>query len=188
MTNRPARCFQRRMGTRALRVPGRKKRRSGSQRTLESYGMRKSSGKRRSHEPGCLRAHSTGVSGREPSAITIGARMSCLSSFYRFLMRMGIVRSNPCDMLERPKTQTAPPRGLTPEQVRTVLAAMPDTLKSRRDRAIILTLLLTGRRRSEVLNLKAGVVRRRDTRIEGNSRLHSRRSMRRAPFCRSEGP
>ena len=69
---------------------------------------------------------------------------------------MGIVSSNPCDMLERPKTQTAPPRGLSSEQVRTLLAAMPDTLKSRRDRAIVLTLLLTGRRRSEVLNLKAG--------------------------------
>ena len=141
-----------------------KQRRSGSQRTLESYyGMLKhffrSSGKTPEEvtsQDVFGFAHSTGVSGREPSAITIGARMSCLSSFYRFLMRMGIVSSNPCDMLERPKTQTAPPRGLTPEQVRTVLAAMPDTLKSRRDRAIIRTLLLTGRRRSEVLNLKAG--------------------------------
>ena len=141
-----------------------KQRRSGSQRTLESYyGMLKhffrSSGKTPEEvtsQDVFSFAYATGLSGREPSAITIGARMSCLSSFYRFLMRMGIVSSNPSDMLERPKTQTAPPRGLSPEQVRTLIAAIPDTVKGRRDRAIVLTLLLTGRRRSEVLNLKAG--------------------------------
>ncbi len=49
---------------------------------------------------------------------------------------MGMIQFNPCDQLERPKVQQSPP-GL-------------------RDRAIILTLTLTGRRRSEVPNLKAG--------------------------------
>ena len=141
-----------------------KERRSGSRRTLESYyGMLKHFFRTCAKTPEEVTsqdvfsyAHATGLSGREPSAITVGARMSCLSSFYRFLMRMGIVTSNPCDALERPKTQTAPPRGLRPEQVRSLLVAIPDTLKGHRDRAIVLTLLLTGRRRSEVLNLKAG--------------------------------
>ena len=140
-----------------------KERRSGSKRTLESYyGMLKHFFRSSGQSPEDVTsqdvfsfAHATGLSGREPSAITIGARMSCLSSFYRFLMRMGIVTANPCDTLERPKTQTAPPRGLSPEQVRALLTAVPDTVKGRRDRAIILTLLLTGRRRSEVLDLKA---------------------------------
>ena len=38
-------------------------------------------------------AHGVGLSGREPSAVTIGARMACVSSFYRFLIRMGQVRA-----------------------------------------------------------------------------------------------
>jgi hypothetical protein len=37
-------------------------------------------------------AHGVGLSGKEPSAVTIGARMACLSSFYRFLIRMSIVK------------------------------------------------------------------------------------------------
>jgi integrase len=39
--------------------------------------------------------------------------------------------------------------------VRQLLAVIPETPAGLRDRAIILTLVLTGRRRSEVLNLKA---------------------------------
>lgn len=47
-------------------------------------------------------------------------------------------------------------RGYTADDVRKVLAVVPDTIPGRRDRAIILTLVLTGRRRSEVINLDAG--------------------------------
>ena len=36
------------------------------------------------------------------SAVTVGARIACVSSFYRFLRRMGIVEANPCDMAPRP--------------------------------------------------------------------------------------
>src|SRR5437660_10582957 len=34
-------------------------------------------------------AHGVGLSGRNPSSVTVGARIACLSSFYRFLIRMG---------------------------------------------------------------------------------------------------
>ena len=51
-------------------------------------------------------AHGKGVSGKDPSPVTIGARMACLSSFFRFLQRMDIVVGNPCDKLERPRTST----------------------------------------------------------------------------------
>ena len=36
-------------------------------------------------------AHGTGLSGKKPSSVTIGARIACLSSFYRFLIRMSLV-------------------------------------------------------------------------------------------------
>ena len=40
-------------------------------------------------------AHGKGVSGKDPSPVTIGARMACLSSFFRFLIRMDIVAHQP---------------------------------------------------------------------------------------------
>jgi integrase/recombinase XerC len=101
-------------------------------------------------------AQSVGLSGKEPSSTTIGARIACVSSFYRFLIRMGIVASNPCDALERPRSTISTPRGLSPEQIKKLLSAIPGTPAGLRDRAIILTLVFTGRRRAEVIGLKAG--------------------------------
>ena len=107
-------------------------------------------------------AHGPGLSGKQPSAITIGSRIACLSSFYRFLIRMDIVQSNPCDKLQRPQVSPSPPRGLSADQVHQLLAVIPDSPVGLRDRAIILMLVLTGRRRAEVLGMKAG-----DLSIEG---------------------
>ena len=56
----------------------------------------------------------------------------------------------------RPRISRSPPRGLSAEEVRRLLAATPETPSGLRDRAIILTLVLTGRRRAEVLDLTAG--------------------------------
>ncbi len=140
-----------------------KERRSGSRRTVESYSRMLQhffgqAGKTPDlvTSPDVLGwAHGIGLSGRTPSGITIGARVAFLSSFYKFLIRMGTLQSNPCDALERPKIQASPARGYTASDVQKILAVVPDTVAGRRDRAIILTLVLTGRRRSEVINLKA---------------------------------
>ena len=96
-----------------------------------------------------------GVSGKEPAALTVGSRIAAISSFYRFLIRMDLMTSNPCERLERPKHTPSPARGLSGDDVKNLLGVIPDDIGGRRDRAIILTLVLTGRRRSEVLNLKA---------------------------------
>ncbi len=112
-------------------------------------------------------AYGRGLSGREPSAVTIGARIACLSSLFRFLIRMGAVTANPCDALERPKPTPAPPRGLTGDDIRRLLAVVPKTPVGLRDRAIILTLILTGRRRSEVMGLCVG-----DLSVEGSTMFY----------------
>jgi len=95
-----------------------KERRSGSRRTVKSYSRMLyqffgSLGK----PPGQITApevfgyaHGVGLSGKKPSSVTIGARIACLSSFYRFLIRMDLVSGNPCDQLERPKA-VLDPRG-----------------------------------------------------------------------------
>jgi integrase len=141
-----------------------KQRRSGSDRTVQGYSsmlqdffgrIGKAPDKVTVQEV-FIWAHGKGVSGKDPSPVTIGARMACLSSFFRFLQRMDIVVSNPCDKLERPRTSTPPARGLSADEVRRLLAIIPGTPQGLRDRAIVLTLVLTGRRRAEVFRLTAG--------------------------------
>ena len=143
-----------------------KERRSGSKRTVQSYSrMLHDFFGRSAKTPDEVTsadvfawAYGVGLSGREPSSITIGARVACLSSFYRFLIRMKIVTSNPCDALERPKARQSTPRGLSGEQIRRLLTVVPRTPVGLRDRAIILTLVMTGRRRAEVLGMTAGSI------------------------------
>ena len=136
--------------------------RSGSTRTVESYS-RMLWPFFHGRTPDVIRppdvlayAHGIGLSGRPPSTTTIGARIACLSSFYRFLIRMGLLGSNPCDAVERPRTIAAPARGLSADQVRRLLDVVPDTVAGRRDRAILLVFVLTARRRTEVMSLTAG--------------------------------
>ncbi len=141
-----------------------KERRSGSRRTVEGYSrMLQYFFGRANKLPDQVTvqdvfayAHGTGISGKNPSAITIAARIACLSSFYRFLIRMEIAQSNPCDKLQRPQVSPSPPRGLSGDQVQKLLLVLPDSPVGLRDRAIILTPVLTGRRRAEVMGMKAG--------------------------------
>jgi site-specific recombinase XerC len=76
---------------------------------------------------------------------------------------MQVTTANPCDALERPKGVQSVARGLGADEVRRLLAIIPDTVPGRRDRALLLTFVLTGRRRSEVISLTAG-----DIGIEGD--------------------
>ncbi|HKZ90861.1 MAG TPA: tyrosine-type recombinase/integrase [Candidatus Limnocylindrales bacterium] len=110
-------------------------------------------------------AHGIGLSGKPPSAVTIGARIACLSSFCRFLIRMGVVASNPCDLVERPRQSPSPARGYSAAEIRRLLAVVPDTVQGRRDRAILLVFILTGRRRAEVMDLKASDIEIEDSTV-----------------------
>jgi integrase/recombinase XerC len=152
--------------------------RSGSRRTVESYGrmlwpffgdLSKTPDR---VKPADVLAfvHGIGKSGRTPSATTVGARIACLSSYYRFLIRMGLVVSNPCDAIERPRAVQSVARGYSAQEVRRLLAVVPDTVAGRRDRALLLTFILTGRRRSEVIGLTAG-----DISLEGETAFYSYR-------------
>src|SRR4030042_1924706 len=112
-----------------------KERRTGSRRTVESYSrmlqqffgpLGKTPDQVASQDVFAY-AHGIGLSGRRPSAVTIGARIACLSSFYRFLIRMSIVHANPCDQLERPRISQSPPKGLSAAEIRRLLTVIPDT-------------------------------------------------------------
>src|SRR2546421_10830856 len=78
-------------------------------------------------------AHGVGLSGKNPSSVTVGARIACLSSFYRFLIRMGLLLSNPCEALERPRTTPSIPKGMSANQIQKLLSIVPDTRTGLRD-------------------------------------------------------
>jgi integrase/recombinase XerC len=154
-----------------------KERRSGSRRTVESYARMLWPFLTRVGSPDQVTpahvlawAYGIGASGREPSSATVGARIACLSSYYRFLIRMDVAVANPCDALERPRTVPSVARGLNAQEVRRLLAVVPDTVAGRRDRALLLVFILTGRRRAEVIGLTAG-----DIRVEGDTVFYSYR-------------
>ena len=123
-----------------------KRSRSGSTRTVESYArmlwpfFRVTTPDQVRSADVLAYAHGIGRSGRVPSSTTVGARIACLSSFYRFTIRMGLLTANPCDALERPRTVPSVARGYSADEVRRLLAVVPDTVRGRRDRAILLVL------------------------------------------------
>jgi len=150
-----------------------KERRSSSRRTVEGYArmLRHFFGKagvapdRITSQDVFAWAYGTGLSGKPPSSVTIGARLGCVSCFYRFLIRMGAVEANPARLTIRAAARPTPGRSSASQQVRALLSVLPDTPVGKRDRAIILTLVLTGRRRAEVLSMNAGDLPHDDGRV-----------------------
>src|SRR6266568_4429122 len=116
-----------------------KERRSGSRRTVEGYARMLrhffvTSGCPPDRVTGpevFAWAYGVGLSGKQPSSVTIGARLACLSSFYHFLIRMNAVASNPCDALERPRVLSRAAEG--PRGRRHPPAAVGDPGDARRD-------------------------------------------------------
>lgn len=96
-------------------------------------------------------------------------KLSALRSFYKFLVRRGIVKSNPLSGLVRPKRGRPLPKFLSPEQVEALLAVpmqfLRDAKKGKkhgrpldevaalRDRAILETLYSSGIRIGELVTM-----------------------------------
>jgi integrase/recombinase XerD len=88
---------------------------------------------------------------------TIRHRLASLASLFEYLCDKNAVTHNPVKGVERPKAETA--EGKTPaiadHQARKLLdAPQDDTIKSKRDRAILSTLLFHALRREELCKLK----------------------------------
>jgi len=94
---------------------------------------------------------------RALSATTIRHRLSALASLFEYLCDKNTVTHNPVKGVKRPVPETT--EGKTPalgdHQARKLLAAPAgDTLKAKRDRAILATLLYHALRRDELCKLK----------------------------------
>jgi integrase len=113
-----------------------------------------------------VRAWRSSLEARGLKPATVYARLSRLSSFYEWAVgdaRLGeAVKGNPV-RLARPKAprayQTESVSSLTDEQVRALVAAIRNkaeggSVVAKRDYALLLFYLVTGMRRSEVINLR----------------------------------
>jgi len=87
------------------------------------------------------------LSGAAP--LTIRRKLACLSSFFGFLLDMGLVKGNPARRLPLPRVEETVPNCLTDKQVQRLLEnATSPWLK-----ALVVLLLSTGIRRSEAAQI-----------------------------------
>jgi integrase/recombinase XerC len=90
---------------------------------------------------------------------SIARKLSAIRSFYRYLMREGLLERNPLEKASSPKTDKRLPSFLTRDEVTRLLEA-PDvsTPQGQRDRALLELLYASGLRVSELVNLQPGQV------------------------------
>ena len=85
---------------------------------------------------------------------TIARKLSAVRTFFRFLIRQGVIDSSPADAVLTPKQEKRIPSYLTVDDMFRLLDAVPgDTLYDLRNRAIFETLYSTGVRVSELAGL-----------------------------------
>jgi len=85
---------------------------------------------------------------------SVGRRLSCLRSFFRFLTREGYLKTNPILSLSSPKQDKHLPLFLTEGEVTKLIESVfPKDERSLRDRAILETFYSTGIRISELVGL-----------------------------------
>lgn len=104
------------------------------------------------------------------ASATLGRKVAALRSFYRFLMRRGIAKTNPAAVLTTPKIRRSLPKFLTVDEASEVMSAPPgDSILATRDRAILELLYGSGIRVSELgaLNVEHVDFERHTARVTG---------------------
>jgi len=135
--------------------------RTGSRRTVETYARIVRRFLRTIADPAAATpfdvhcfVHAATQDARPPAPSTILTRLAAVGGLYEFAARMGVVDRNPAAAVGRPAVRLARPRGLTVDEVARLLAVIPATPAGLLDRALIVTALLTGLRRSELVGLR----------------------------------
>lgn len=87
---------------------------------------------------------------------TVNRKISCLKSFYKFLLRENKIVSNPMDKVISPKTGKILPEFVKEKELDKLIHEIPyeDSFEGIRNKTIILTFYLTGIRISELIGMK----------------------------------
>jgi integrase/recombinase XerC len=108
----------------------------------------------RAVDPVRLRRYSAWLSGQGFAASTVARHLASLRSFFKYLRRQGLVRSDPSAGLRNPKQPRRLPRLLRVDEVIRLIDAVPiDTPPGVRDRTMLETLYGGGLRVSELVGL-----------------------------------
>ncbi len=109
--------------------------------------------------PALLREHLAALRAKGHSSETVFRTYGGIRCAFRFWTREGMLGRNPMELVERPRRERALIRPMSPEQAARLLEA-PDTRnwEGVRDRAMMMLMLDSGLRISEVLSLEAARV------------------------------
>ncbi len=94
--------------------------------------------------------------GQSVTARTINRKISSLKSFYKFLLKKGIVKINPLNKIITPKTSSRLPQFIEEEKIDALLNKVDfgNNFNGKRDKLIIEIFYATGIRLSELINIK----------------------------------
>jgi integrase/recombinase XerC len=108
-------------------------------------------------EPLTIREFLNYLYGQNYTKSTTARKLATLRSFYKFLIRRGLVSVNPLSTIRTPKQEKRLPKCLDLEQVQKLLDAPGDAdLLSARDKAMLEVLYSSGIRVSELVDLEMG--------------------------------
>jgi integrase/recombinase XerC len=95
--------------------------------------------------------------GKRAKKSSVGRKLAAIRSFFRFLVRQGVVAKNPAELIATPKKENRLPFHLDIDQVTTLVEApQGDDKHALRDRAILELLYSCGLRVSELTGLAIG--------------------------------
>jgi len=101
-----------------------------------------------------VRAYLAVLNAKQYCKSTIARKLATLRSFYKFLLKRGVISSNPVTAVRTPKQEKRLPRFLEYEEVKRLLDTPPmNNWLGARDRAIMESLYSTGIRVSELVAL-----------------------------------
>lgn len=101
-----------------------------------------------------IRAYLHWLDRKGEKASSLARKLACLRSFYRFLVREGLVQKNPAEGLKSPKLPKLLPRVLTKDDAGALMDfPTGQSSLSLRDRALLETLYSTGARVSEAVGI-----------------------------------
>ena len=103
-----------------------------------------------------LQAYMRSLTTQGLSPKTCTRRLSAIHEFYRFLFSENIIKKNPADYLEAPKTGKSLPKYLTEQEVATLIQTASQ--KNTRMRALLEILYASGMRVSELVSLSVQAV------------------------------
>lgn len=103
-----------------------------------------------------MRRYSGSLKAAGLSSATIARNLSCLRTFFAYLIKRDVLTQNPASSVKTPKGATKVPAPLDVDQVQKLLAVTPQSKKQLRDRAIHELLYSSGLRLQELVNLDIG--------------------------------